>query len=63
MRMTTENDINRLEHRWDTLPEGKLELIDGKLLISTLAGSRRILWELLMDYGPGYVLPMAPPDV
>ena len=43
------------------MPEGKLELIDGKLIISTLAGSRRVLWELLNDYGPDLLLPLAPP--
>ena len=40
-------------------PESKLELIDGKLVISTLKGSHRIAWELLNDYGPTCVLPYA----
>jgi len=44
------------------MPESKLELIDGKLIIGTLAGSRRILWEILQDYGPDMVLPMAPTE-
>jgi Uma2 family endonuclease len=47
------------EQWWLAMPEGKLELIDGKLIISTLAGSRRVLWELLHDYGPDLLLPMA----
>lgn len=47
--------------RWiNAMPEGKLELIDGQLIISTLAGSRRIAWELLRDYGPPLGLKHAP---
>ena len=49
------------EQWWRAMPKGKLELIDGKLIISTLAGSRRVLWELLRDYGPDLLLPMAAP--
>jgi len=43
----------------DTTPENKLELIEGQLIISTLKGSRRMLWYLLQDYGPDMFLPMA----
>ena len=42
-----------------TTPESKLELIDGQLIISTLAGSRRVAWYLLNDYGPAMALPLA----
>lgn|GEM_PF-2442191 len=48
------------EKRWDAMPEGKLELINGQLIISTLAGSRRIAWHLLDDYGPPIGLAHAP---
>jgi hypothetical protein len=43
------------------MPEGKLELIDGQLIISTEAGSRWILFQILRDYGSPLVLPMASP--
>ena len=59
--MQTETSDAWFEQWWAALPEGKLELIDGQLMISTLAGSRRVLWELLNDYGPDLVLPLAPP--
>jgi hypothetical protein len=45
---------------WDDDPEPKLELIDGKLFCSTLAGSRRVLWQILDAYGPDCAIPMAP---
>ena len=45
------------------MPERKLELIDGKLVINTLAGSRRILHQLIVDYGPDLFLPMAREDL
>lgn len=48
---------------WDTLPERKLELIDGRLVISTLDGSRRIAWALLQDHGPAIALPLATTDL
>jgi hypothetical protein len=48
-----------LERHIAEMPEGKLELIDGQLIISTGAGSRWILFEILRDYGPPLVLPMA----
>jgi Uma2 family endonuclease len=44
---------------WSEIPEGKLELIDGRLVISTMTGSRWIMREILRDYGPGYLLPYA----
>lgn len=44
---------------WDDDPEPKLELIDGKLFCSTLAGSRRVLWQILDAYGPDCAIPMA----
>lgn len=59
--MTTNARETQLGRWWTDMPEGKLELIDGKLVISTLAGSRWILRELLKDYGPDLVLPMASP--
>lgn len=58
--MSTDTHDDWFAQWWATMPEGKLELIDGKLIISTLAGSRRVLRELLKDYGPNLVLPMAP---
>ncbi len=45
------------------MPERKLELIGGRLIISTLAGSRRIAWNLLYDHGPAMALPMASADL
>ena len=59
--MQTETRDDWFEQWWAAMPEGKLELIDGKLIISTLAGSRRVLWELLNDYGPDLLLPLASP--
>ncbi|MBS1251913.1 MAG: hypothetical protein MAG451_00947 [Anaerolineales bacterium] len=57
--MSTNTRDERFERWWAEMPESKLELIDGKLIISTLAGSRRIMREILVDYGPAFVLPMA----
>ncbi len=48
---------------WATTPESKLELIDSQLIISTLAGSRRMTWYLLHDYGPALALPLAPAEL
>lgn len=48
------------EEWWETTPESKLELIDGRLIVGTLAGSRRIAWQLLANHGPHLALPMAP---
>ncbi len=45
------------------MPERKLELIDGRLVINTLVGSRRVLRELIVDYGPDLFLPMAAEDL
>jgi Uma2 family endonuclease len=47
------------ERWWAATPEDKLELIDGQLVVSTLAGSRRIAWDLLDGHGPVLALPMA----
>jgi Uma2 family endonuclease len=59
----SENARDSFFDRWIAeLPEGKLELIDGKLVIGTLKGSRRIVRELLQDYGPSLFLPMAPAE-
>src|SRR5947209_13205967 len=44
----------------DATPENKLELIDGRLVVCSLEGSRRIAWELLQDYGPPLGLEHAP---
>ena len=58
--MDTEKTEKKWIDRWmDELPESKLELIQGKLIINTMAGSRRIMQEILGDYGPTLVLPMA----
>ncbi len=57
--MNTSPHDDWFETWWASMPEGKLELINGKLIISTFAGSRRVLWELLHDYGPDLVFPMA----
>ncbi|MFL6198703.1 MAG: Uma2 family endonuclease [Thermoanaerobaculia bacterium] len=51
------------ERWWAATPENKLELIDGQLIISTMAGSRRIAWILLEDHGPALALPLASPDL
>jgi hypothetical protein len=58
--MTTESSDEAFEQWWAAPPENKLELIEGQLLISTLAGSRRVTWALLNDYGPPLALPLAP---
>ncbi len=58
--MNGESGDAEYDRWWDETPESKLELIDGKLVFSTLKGSRRILWMLLDDYGPDLFLPMAP---
>jgi Uma2 family endonuclease len=61
---TTDNSTSDpFERWWATTPQSKLELIDGRLIISTLAGSRRIAWYLLRDYGPAMAIPMAAPDL
>src|SRR5947209_2588674 len=61
--MITDDGDAEFERHWAAMPEGKLELIDGKLIISTLSGSRWIMREILKDYGPDIVLPMAPPTL
>jgi Uma2 family endonuclease len=60
--MGKDNGDSFLDRWWAELPEGKLELIDGKLVIGTLKGSRRVVRELLQDYGPVLFLPMAPAE-
>ncbi len=45
---------------WNDDPEPKLELIAGKLVCSTLTGSRRVLWQILEAYSPECAIPMAP---
>lgn len=52
-----------IERWWARTPENKLELIDGRLIISTLAGSRFITRYLLRDYGPAMALPLAPAEI
>lgn len=61
--MTTDSADDPFERWWATTPENKLELIDGQLIISTMAGSRRVAWYLLDDYGPAMALPMASSDL
>ena len=57
----TEMDIE--ERRWQEAPEGKLELIGGRLIVgNSLAGSRYLLWSLLQDLGPHAALALAPLD-
>ena len=63
MAMANDPGDDPLERWWAATPENKLELIDGQLVISTLAGSRRIAWQLLHDYGPASALPLAPADL
>ena len=48
---------------WGNVPESKLELINGQLIISTLAGSRQVAWHILSDYGPVLALPLASPEL
>jgi Uma2 family endonuclease len=46
---------------WHALPESKLELIDGRLIVgNSLAGSRYLLWAILQTLGPRAALPLAP---
>jgi Uma2 family endonuclease/predicted RNase H-like HicB family nuclease len=59
--MDTNRADSGIERHIAEMPEGKLELIDGQLIISTGAGSRWVLFEILRDYGPPLVLPMASP--
>jgi hypothetical protein len=61
--MTDDVDDDPIERWWARTPENKLELIDGRLIVSTLAGSRFITRYLLRDYGPAMALPLAPADV
>jgi Uma2 family endonuclease len=51
---------DRFKRRLNATPENKLELIDGRLVICDLAGSRRVAWQLLEDYGPPLGLGHAP---
>jgi hypothetical protein len=51
---------DRVERWINDTPENKLELIDGRLVICDLAGSRRVAWQLLEDYGPPLGLGHAP---
>jgi hypothetical protein len=45
------------------MPEPKLELIDGRLIVGNgLVGSRHLLWEILCDYGTEAALALAPYD-
>jgi hypothetical protein len=60
--MTAKADTD-FENWLNAMPEGKLELINGQLIISSLAGSRRIAWNLLDDYGPPIGLAQAPPQL
>src|SRR5262249_51942654 len=63
MTMTNEEANAWIEHWCATTPENKLELIDGRFTVSTIAGSRRIAWTLLQDYGPAMALPLAPAEL
>jgi Uma2 family endonuclease len=56
--MSTETTDSPRDRWYRDIPEGKLELLGGKLVVSTLAGSRWVLRELLNDYTPDLVLPM-----
>ena len=48
---------------WDKLPESKLELIDGRLIVgNSQAGSRYLLWAILQLLGPRAALALAPLD-
>ena len=53
------SDSSFLDQWQALLPDEKLELIDGQLMLGSLAGSRRMLWMLLREYGPRLALPMA----
>jgi Uma2 family endonuclease len=61
--MSDESFDAAFERHWNAMPESKLELLGGKLIISTIAGSRWIAREILRDYGPLMMLPMAPPSL
>lgn len=54
---------DRIERWWATTPEPRLELIDGRLIVSTIAGTRRLTWQLLDHYGPAFALPHAPREL
>lgn len=48
---------------WQRMPESKLELIDGRLVVgSSLSGSRYLLWAMLQTLGPPATLALAPLD-
>ncbi len=50
-----------IERYMAEMPEPKLELIDGQLIVGNgLIGSRRLLWEILKGYGTRAALAMAP---
>jgi hypothetical protein len=54
--------------KWDfechiaEMPEPKLELLDGKLVVGNGAGNLRLLYHLLEGWGAEAALPMAPAD-
>jgi len=60
---TNDSAVEPIDRWWTTTPQSKLELIDGQLIISTMAGSRRVAWYLLGDYGPAMAMPHAPADL
>jgi Uma2 family endonuclease len=49
---------------WDNLPESKLEVIDGRLIVGNgLMGSRYLLWAIVQTLGPQAALPLAPREL
>jgi Uma2 family endonuclease len=54
---------SQASHIWENLPESKLELIDGRLIVgNSLAGSRYLLWAILQLLGARAALALAPLD-
>src|SRR5215212_7586361 len=52
---------SRALHIWEQLPESKLELLDGRLIVgNSLDGSRYLLWAILELLGPRAALALAP---
>lgn len=53
----TQNQFNEVEDFWDTMPESKLELIDGKLIVgNSLTASQLLVRKILEEWGATVVL-------
>ncbi|MEO7911332.1 MAG: hypothetical protein ABIV47_16935 [Roseiflexaceae bacterium] len=63
-RATHSDDSDDLiDLAWDVVPESKLELWDGRLVVGTsLLGSRALLWYLMHTFGMQAVVPLVSLD-